>query len=131
MRSALVRPPILGIDHVQIAIPVGGEDQARDFYVGLLGMCESDKPPGMAARGGAWFACGAHQLHVGGEASFVPAKKAHPAFALADPSALRALAGFLEAAGHAVRWSHDVPGFLRFHTNDPFGNRLEFGAADR
>jgi catechol 2,3-dioxygenase-like lactoylglutathione lyase family enzyme len=121
-------PPIVGIDHVQIAIPKGGEERARAFYVGVLGMVEVPKPPKMAVRGGAWFVCGAHALHVGVEEPFVPAKKAHPAFRMGSASDVRALAAYLCSLGTAVRWSDEAPEHVRFHADDPFGNRLEFTA---
>jgi hypothetical protein len=46
---------ILRVDHVQLAMPAGGEQQARAFYTGLLGIPEVPKPADLAARGGAWF----------------------------------------------------------------------------
>jgi catechol 2,3-dioxygenase-like lactoylglutathione lyase family enzyme len=123
-------PPILGLDHVQLAIPAGGEERARAFYVGVLGMTEIPKPPKMAARGGAWFQCGAQQLHVGVETPFAPAKKAHPAFRLADGDAVRALAAHLGAGGIEVSFDTSAPGIVRFHVDDPFGNRLEMTAPE-
>ena len=119
---------LLGLDHVQIAIPAGGEDRARAFYVGLLGLREVPKPPLLAARGGAWFVVGEQGLHVGVEEPFVPAKKAHPAFRLASPDAVRALAAHLEAHGVALRWSNETSDAVRFHADDPFGNRIELTA---
>jgi catechol 2,3-dioxygenase-like lactoylglutathione lyase family enzyme len=121
-------PAIEGIDHVQIAIPVGAEETARAFYVGVLGMREIPKPAIMAARGGAWFVCGASQLHVGVEEPFVPARKAHPAFRLASASDVKALARHLEERGIVPRFSEEAPGAVRLHADDPFGNRLEFTA---
>ncbi len=111
---------ITGVDHVQVAAPAGSEDAARAFYGELLGLPELDKPERLRARGGAWFAVGDQQLHVGIEEDFKPAWKAHPALALARADELRALAHRLDAAGHKVRW--DGP---RFYVADPFGNRLE------
>jgi catechol 2,3-dioxygenase-like lactoylglutathione lyase family enzyme len=121
-------PRVVGLDHVQLAIPRGGEAVARAFYTGVLGWPELEKPPELAVRGGAWFSCGSHQLHVGVEDAFVPAKKAHPAFGLRDAAAIRELAAHLTSLGHEVRWAHEIPSALRFHTDDPFGNRLEFTA---
>ena len=66
---------LLGIDHVQVAAPAGSEDDARRFYGELLGLPEVPKPPVLQARGGVWFACGAHQLHVGVSEQFTPAEK--------------------------------------------------------
>ncbi|MEO6653557.1 MAG: glyoxalase [Ilumatobacteraceae bacterium] len=108
-----------GIDHVQVAIPIGGEDAARSFYVDGLGLTEVPKPASLAARGGAWFEAGSTRLHVGVEADFVPARKAHPALLLAG------LEAFVEAAGLDVRWSDEIPGTVRCHVDDPFGNRIE------
>jgi len=90
---------VLALDHVQIAMPAGREDDARAFYGGLLGLPEVPKPMPLAARGGCWFARGAVQLHLGVEAAFQPLRKAHPAFLIAD---LDELATALAAAGHHV-----------------------------
>ena len=113
---------ILGIDHVQLAMPVGGEAAARVFYMGLIGMTEVAKPMPLAARGGCWFEAGAVRLHLGVEADFRPARKAHPALLVDD---LAALAAALEQAGLAVRWDDELPGVVRCHIDDPFGNRIE------
>ncbi|GAB4011811.1 VOC family protein [Nocardioides ultimimeridianus] len=118
---------ILGLDHVQVAIPPGGEDAARAFYGALLTMEEIPKPPALAVRGGCWFASGTAVLHLGVEDPFQPARKAHPAFLVDD---LDGLAARLEHAGHAcVRSNGEIPGVRRFHTTDPFGNRVEFQQA--
>jgi catechol 2,3-dioxygenase-like lactoylglutathione lyase family enzyme len=115
---------ITGFDHVQVAMERGREDAARAFYAGLLGMGEVQKPPVLAARGGCWFASGAAVLHLGVEEPFTPARKAHPALLVED---LEALAVTLTAAGYAcIRADGEIPGVRRFHTSDPFGNRVEF-----
>jgi len=118
---------VVGLDHVQIAAPPGAEAQARRFYGDLLGLPELAKPPALAARGGVWFALGAQQLHVGVEAGFAPARKAHPALAVDD---LDALAARLAQAGAPVAWDEAIPDVRRLYTEDPWGNRLELTAAD-
>ena len=115
---------VCGIDHVQVAAPAGCEPAARRFYGELLGLVELEKPAALRARGGAWFACGAQQLHVGVQEPFAPATKAHPALRV-QAAELDGLAARLRAAGHEVRWEDDIPGVRRFHTADPWGNRLE------
>jgi catechol 2,3-dioxygenase-like lactoylglutathione lyase family enzyme len=121
------------LHHVQVACPPGGEDEARRFYRDGLGMTEVGKPAELARRGGAWFrwydaqgAVGA-ELHVGVEAGFAPARKAHPAFVVADVTVLDALAERLAAAGFEVDRSQrdGFPAHARFHTFDAHGNRVE------
>ena len=116
------------LDHVQVAAPPGCEEAARAFYGGLLGLPEVDKPEPMRASGGAWFALGAQQLHVGVEQDFTPAAKAHPALAVGEAE-LDALAARLQDAGSPVKWDDRYPGVRRFYTADPFGNRVELLAA--
>lgn len=115
----------LGIDHVQIAAPAGCEAEARRFFGELLGLTELPKPAELAVRGGAWFQCGAQQIHVGVERDFRPAKKAHPALRLRDERALRAMRERLSAAGFAVRDDDAVAEVARFFVDDPWGNRFE------
>jgi catechol 2,3-dioxygenase-like lactoylglutathione lyase family enzyme len=118
---------ITGFDHVQVAMPPGQEAAARAFYAGLLGMTELAKPPVLAARGGCWFSSGAAVLHLGVETSFAPARKAHPALLTED---LGGLAARLTAAGYPCSPADgEIPGVHRFHTHDPFGNRIEFQQA--
>lgn len=114
--------PFLRLDHVQLAIPPGGEAEARRFYCGLLGMCEISKPPALAARGGLWLESGSVVIHLGVEAEFRPARKAHPALVCASYGALVAT---LRAAGVEVRDDHELPGAERCHIADAFGNRIE------
>ena len=116
---------ILELDHVQLACPPGAEDEARAFYGGLLGLAEIEKPKPLRERGGVWFQCGPHQLHLGVEANFRPARKAHPALRVSGEEELEALA---ERLGE-VRWDNVLPGFRRFYVDDPFGNRIELLAA--
>jgi catechol 2,3-dioxygenase-like lactoylglutathione lyase family enzyme len=111
------------LHHVQLAIPPGGEDAARAFYGGVLGMTELDKPAALRKRGGCWFRKDDWELHLGVELEFVPARKAHPGVLVDD---LDALARDLEAADRPVTWDADFPGHRRFYSQDDHGNRLEF-----
>ena len=122
---------IVGLDHVQVAAPPGCEGDARRFYGAVLDLPELPKPEGLAARGGVWFALGSGQaLHVGVEPDFAPARKAHPALAVASGT-LEALAERLVEAGCEPRWDDAVPGVARFYVDDPWGNRLELVEAPR
>src|SRR4051812_49085300 len=105
---------MLRIDHVQLAIPAGGEDLCRPFYVGLLGMREVSKPPALAARGGLWLESPPVKIHLGVEEDFRPARKAHPALAVAD---VDGLARSLAAAGYEPLWDDAIPGTRRFYVS--------------
>lgn len=108
---------------MQLTMPPGHETFARQFYADVLGMSEIDKPPALAARGGAWFSAGGVELHLGVEDEFRPARKGHPGVLVDD---LDELIVRLAASGQSVRWDADFPGFRRVYAHDPFGNRLEF-----
>lgn len=111
------------IDHIQLAAPVGSEEEARSFYQGILSMEEVEKPEELKKNGGAWFSNGLVHIHVGVEEVFVPAKKAHPAFAVND---IDAFANHIRGKGLTPQLDDKLPGAKRFYINDPFGNRLEF-----
>ena len=111
------------IDHVQIAIPEGGEDRARSFFGDLLKLDELPKPAGLEARGGCWFAVADRQIHLGVDKNFRAAQKAHVALSTIGLDELRAR---LERAGYHPQNDSDVDGRKRFFTHDPFGNRIEF-----
>lgn len=110
------------LHHVQVSCPVGGEDAARRFYQGALGIPEVQKPPILAARGGCWFRGKSVEIHVGVESPFVPAKKAHPAFLVED---IDGTADRVAGLGFQLTWDDAFPGYRRFHTADGNGNRVE------
>lgn len=103
-------------------MPAGREAEAEAFYAGLLGFEVVPKPEPLASRGGRWFAAGRVQVHLGVDADFRPARKAHPALVVAG---LEALAEHLVAQGAPWRWDDELAGMRRGYTDDPFGNRLE------
>lgn len=111
------------IHHVQLACPAGSEPALREFYGGVLGLDEVQKPPGLAARGGCWFRGHGIELHLGVEEDFRPARKAHPGLLV---TGLDGWAGRLRDAGYPVRFDDGFPGMRRFYSQDPHGNRLEF-----
>ncbi|MBA3499036.1 MAG: VOC family protein [Myxococcota bacterium] len=114
---------VVGIDHVQLAIPPGGEAQARAFYSGVLGFAEVPKPAAMLARaGGLWFQAGPVGIHIGIEPDMRPSVKAHPAIVVDD---LDGFVARLTAAGCKWAPSDEMPETYRGHTWDPFGNRIE------
>ena len=113
---------VIGIEHVQLAMPPGGEDAAREFYAGLLGLPERTKPPALAARGGCWFEAPGVKVHLGVDADFRAAQKAHPALLVDDLAALQIA---LAAAGMEAVPDEPADGRKRCYVSDPFGNRIE------
>jgi catechol 2,3-dioxygenase-like lactoylglutathione lyase family enzyme len=113
---------ISGLHHVQLAVPEGSEPTLREFYGGLMRMTEIRKPATLAARGGLWFRSGTAELHLGVDADFRPARKAHPGLLVDD---LDAIAARLVDAGHGARPDDLLPGYRRCYVDDPCGNRLE------
>ena len=131
--------PSYRLHHVQLAIPKGGEPDARAFFGEVLGLVEIDKPPALAARGGCWFrspgnpptdggggtatVAGGLELHLGVEEPFQPARKAHPGILVED---LDEVVHRLTEAGYEAEPDELFPGYRRVYSFDPFGNRLEF-----
>jgi catechol 2,3-dioxygenase-like lactoylglutathione lyase family enzyme len=113
---------IRDLHHVQLAMPAGGEDLARGFYAGVLGLTEVPKPEALQGRGGVWFETGPLRLHLGVEQPFAPARKAHPALRVSSLDEAKAA---LQAQGLAFRSDIDLPGISRIYVDDPFGNRIE------
>lgn len=111
------------IDHVQLAMPVGEENKARDFFVHVLKFKETPKPISLRARGGVWFQAGSVHIHLGVEHPFAPAKKAHPAIRVKNIAVMK---DHLIKENIDFSVDVDLPGANRFYLSDPFGNRLEF-----
>ena len=115
---------VLGIDHVQLAAPPGCEDDARRFYSELLGLREIEKPAGVRASGGVWFALEARgqELHIGIQEPFAAAIKAHPGLLVNDYTTM---VERLQNAGVRVLRDDRIAGVERCFVSDPWGNRLE------
>jgi catechol 2,3-dioxygenase-like lactoylglutathione lyase family enzyme len=118
---------VVGLDHIQLAMPAGREDDARAFYSSVLGLPETPKPPHLAKRGGVWFESGLIKIHLGVESDFRPARKAHPGILV---EGLDALLDRLRSEGHLVTRDEPLPGYQRAYVDDPFGNRLELMERD-
>lgn len=124
----LAAPPIMisRLNHAQITIPKGAaaEQEARQYYLDLLGLKEMEKPDSLKGRGGFWAYLGDQQLHVGTEDGIERHKtKAHLAYEVPDLSLWRMR---FKEAGIEIGESVPIPGFDRFEIRDPFGNRVEF-----
>lgn len=111
------------LDHVGIAAPTGSEYEAREFYGGILGMEEIEKPETLQKNGGVWFRSSGFELHIGIDEPFTPARKAHPAF---EVDSLDDLMEYLDSQEVSYTPDDQLPGAKRIYVSDPFGNRLEF-----
>lgn len=118
---------VRNIDHVQLAMLPGEEERARTFYAGVLGMTEVPKPAELAKRGGVWFENGAVKIHLGVEADFRAARKAHPALVVEGLAEIIARCTWL---GYATKPDVAIDGYRRIHVDDPFGNRIELMERD-
>jgi len=113
---------VISLEHVQLAMPAGGEERARAFYRDALGIPETPKPPHLAKRGGCWFERGDLKIHLGVEADFRAARKAHPALLVED---LKRLETKLRSLGYVLRDDEPLEGYHRIYVDDPFDNRIE------
>jgi hypothetical protein len=113
---------VIGIDHIQLAMPVGQEGAARGFYEGLLGLTEVAKPTRLAAKGGCWFEANGVRIHFGVEQDFSPARKGDPGLIVSD---LPSLAAMLDPAGFPTSADRPLEGYDRSYVSDAFGDRIE------
>ena len=112
------------VNHVQVSIPIGAEDEARAFYSGILGLKEIPKPESLAGRGGFWLELDNFQIHFGTEDGIDRARsKAHVAYTVDDLEHWR---DRLAEVGVAVIDGIPIPNYKRFEFRDLFGNRVEF-----
>ncbi|MBN8702953.1 MAG: VOC family protein [Bacteroidetes bacterium] len=109
------------IDHIQICIPIGRENDARAFYSNIIGLKEIPKPQALIKNGGLWFEIAGIQLHIGTENEINKSKR-HPAFEITDIASARE---HLERHNVQIKEEIQVPGQIRFSFIDPFGNRIE------
>ena len=113
---------VIGIDHVQLAMPAGREEEARGFYRDVLGIPERPKPADMAGRGGCWFESGAVKVHLGVDKDFRAAGKAHPGLLVDD---LSIIAERCRKRGYVTTQAPAIEGYHHIYVSDPFGNRIE------
>ncbi|QXV66774.1 VOC family protein [Mucilaginibacter sp. 21P] len=110
------------LDHIQVCIPIGAEDQARQFYTGILGFKEISKPEALIPNGGLWYQVANIQLHIGVENEINHSKR-HPAFQVKNLEEARK---HLVENGVRIKEDIAIPGMDRFSFFDPFDNRFEF-----
>jgi catechol 2,3-dioxygenase-like lactoylglutathione lyase family enzyme len=109
------------LDHVQICIPKGKENEARHFYTGIIGLTEIPKPEALIPNGGLWYEVADIQFHIGTENEINKSKR-HPAFEISNLEHARQ---HLIQHGVILKEEIQIPGQKRFSFIDPFGNRIE------
>jgi catechol 2,3-dioxygenase-like lactoylglutathione lyase family enzyme len=109
------------LNHIQICIPKGEEDKGREFYCGILGLEEIEKPDVLRANGGFWLQMNDIQIHIGSE-DLQGQSKRHPAFEVDD---LQAVKQYLINQGIRIKEDQAIPGFNRFSLFDYWNNRIE------
>jgi len=109
------------LDHIQICIPKGKENEARNFYTGIVGLTEIRKPEALIENGRLWYQVADIQLHIGTENEMNTSKR-HPAFEISN---LQDAKTHLMRHGVTIKEEIQVPGQKRFSFFDPFGNRIE------
>jgi catechol 2,3-dioxygenase-like lactoylglutathione lyase family enzyme len=110
------------LTHINVTMPKGGEDVARGFYCGCLGLVEIPKPEALRVRGGVWFDAGGLDIHLSVEdGRFGADALRHFGIECGDVDGVRAR---LRAAGIATEDGRPAP-WKRFFVRDPFGNRIE------
>lgn len=115
---------IVGIDHVQIAVPRALEAECLRFYREVFALPEIPKPEELRGRGGAWFQAGSLQMHIGVDPEPSPRSKRHICFLVRDLAAAKA---DVVSRGVAVEEESMAEGLARFFIRDPAGNRIEIG----
>jgi len=109
------------LNHIQICIPKGEEDKGREFYCGILGLTEIEKPERMKANGGFWVEIADMQIHIGTEEMIGPSKR-HPAF---EVESLDEIKSYLISENIKVIEQQNVGEFMRFSFFDYWNNRIE------
>jgi catechol 2,3-dioxygenase-like lactoylglutathione lyase family enzyme len=119
---------IVGVNHAQVNVPSEDLEQAREFYIGFLGMREIQRPAVFTSKG-IWVNAGNFELHIGVEDGVERKTRAHLAYEVTD---IRAWREKVSAQGWKITEQPKIPNFERFHFRDPFGNNIELIArADR
>jgi catechol 2,3-dioxygenase-like lactoylglutathione lyase family enzyme len=109
------------LDHVQICMPKGRENEARHFYSNIIGLMEIPKPEALIPNGGLWYQLADIQLHIATENDTNKSKR-HTAFEVRNLEEART---HLVRHGVPLREEIQIPGQKRLSFFDPFNNRIE------
>ena len=110
------------IQHVSVPLPPGGQDAARAFYGGVLGLEEVPVPETLESINLVWYSLGDTELHLFVSELTGDRSARHFCIELDDVEDQRHK---LEAAGITVVGAPLIPGRPRYFCRDPFGNLIE------
>lgn len=113
------------VQHVSIPIPMGGADQVRGFYTGVLGIPEKRVPKELDATRLTWFAVGDNEdeIHCFVDDDYENRSTAqHLCLEVDDIAGLRER---VQAAGVQIDETIAIHNRPRFFVRDPFGNQIE------
>ena len=113
------------IHHIQIFVPPETDEACQHFYKDILGLEEIEKPAPWRKNGGAWYRCGANQLHL--------SRLRHPEDNLNSQRHVCYMVADLDEAERTMREAgvEIVPDdrpfdqWTRFYVRDPGGNYIE------
>ncbi|MDP2570703.1 VOC family protein [Vibrio penaeicida] len=111
------------INHIQITIPSGAQEDAKAFYCNVLGLSEIKKPKTLEGNGSIWLGLGDVAIHFAIEnENYRAFTSAHIAYEVDDLDMYKKT---LEANGFIIKKSFQIPSVKRFEFRDPFGNQIE------
>ena len=111
------------LDHVQLAMPPGGEEAGGRLLQRHPRTRTTEKPAPLAARGGCWFESGVVKVHLGVEADLPACAQGPSRSRRRGPG--RARGGTLVLPATPSGGTTSVSGVRRCYVADPFGNRIE------
>ena len=114
------------INHVQLCVPIGEEEKAKEFYCDILGLEEIERPESLNNIAGFWLQIADISLHIGTE-NISGTSKRHPAFEVAY---LNDVKRYLINCGVKITEDQKIPGINRFSFYDYWGNRIELIGVD-
>lgn len=118
-------PAVMRVQHVSVPMPPGSQEQARQFYAGVLGMQEKSPPSSLAHQQLVWFNAGdgGHEVHLFADEQ-MESKSAAQHLCLQVDS-LSDYRSRLADHGIAIEETTPINNRPRLFVHDPFGNLIE------
>jgi catechol 2,3-dioxygenase-like lactoylglutathione lyase family enzyme len=118
-------PSVMRVQHVSVPMPPGGQERARQFYGGVLGMREKTPPSSLAQQQLVWFDAGdgGHEVHLFTD-EYMESRSAAQHLCLQVDS-LSDYRGRLAEQGVAIEEATAIHNRPRLFVHDPFGNLIE------